>query len=283
MTTPATTFLAETHERFLRAVVARLPVERIIELHLFPSIKQGGVESGVAVVAAVPEGEVVTTAGRGESALAPAEGAEGTSDTSAGVDAAEAEAAHASASAGAPPQRHDAADGADAPHPNTADGVEPTRGDDDRAHEPTNARRPTPDALQIGDTEAPIEIDADEAERLEDAVHAIVDEVEDPAAQTMAAASLELADLPAAEPARRYTIYSARYRLVLKGPDRGKWAVDIVAQADAPLVTVESVVRGVQRRAGDADEVGRWSGDELRVALRMPAPGAAAPPGPPAA
>lgn len=63
---------------------------------------------------------------------------------------------------------------------------------------------------------------------------------------------------------RRYTVYSAKYRLVLKGPDRGKWECTVVAEADAPLVTVETVVRGVQRRAGDADEPERMSGDEAR-------------------
>jgi hypothetical protein len=50
----------------------------------------------------------------------------------------------------------------------------------------------------------------------------------------------------------RHTIYTARYRLVVKGPERGRWQVDVRAEADAPLVTVDAVVRGVQRRAGDA-------------------------------
>ena len=51
---------------------------------------------------------------------------------------------------------------------------------------------------------------------------------------------------------------------MLKGPDRGKWEHAVVAEADAPLVTVEMVVRGVQRRSGDADEPERMSGDEAR-------------------
>jgi hypothetical protein len=38
----------------------------------------------------------------------------------------------------------------------------------------------------------------------------------------------------------------------------------VVAEADAPLVTVETVVRGVQRRSGDAEEPERMSGDEAR-------------------
>jgi hypothetical protein len=55
---------------------------------------------------------------------------------------------------------------------------------------------------------------------------------------------------------------------VLKGPDRGKWETSIVAEADAPLVSVDAVVRGVQRRAGDVDDPTRLDGDELRAILR---------------
>ena len=66
------------------------------------------------------------------------------------------------------------------------------------------------------------------------------------------------------EKPRRYTVYSAKYRLVLKGADRGKWECTVVAEADAPLVTVETVVRGVMRRSGDMDEPERMSGDEAR-------------------
>ena len=68
------------------------------------------------------------------------------------------------------------------------------------------------------------------------------------------------------EPAapRRYTVYAAKYKLALKGVDRGKWECSVVAEADAPLVTVETVVRGVQRRSGDAEEPERMSGDEAR-------------------
>ena len=63
---------------------------------------------------------------------------------------------------------------------------------------------------------------------------------------------------------RRYTVYAAKYRLSLKGPERGKWECSVVAEADAPLATVETVVRGVLRRSGDADEPERMSGDEAR-------------------
>jgi hypothetical protein len=139
-----TRFLEATRERFLVAIAASLPAERFIQLHFFSPIRQGGVESGVAVIAAHPE--------RTEEIIV----------------------------ADAPPLES---------------GVMPSLAQNDRV---------------------------------------------------------------------RYTVYTAKYRLVLKGPDRGKWECTLVAEADAPLVTVETVVRGVQRRSGDAEEPERMSGDEAR-------------------
>lgn len=69
------------------------------------------------------------------------------------------------------------------------------------------------------------------------------------------------------EGAERFTVYSAHYRHTLKGVDRGKWEVVVTEEADAPLVTVDAVVRGVQRRSGDVDDSHRLSGDEFRAAL----------------
>jgi hypothetical protein len=42
----------ETRERFLRAIAERLNADRVEELHLFPPLRQGGIESAVAVIAA---------------------------------------------------------------------------------------------------------------------------------------------------------------------------------------------------------------------------------------
>jgi hypothetical protein len=47
--------------------------------------------------------------------------------------------------------------------------------------------------------------------------------------------------------------------------------MSVTEEADAPLLTVDAVVRGVSRRSGDADETVRMSGDELRAALPEPA------------
>jgi hypothetical protein len=65
----------------------------------------------------------------------------------------------------------------------------------------------------------------------------------------------------------KHTVFTAHYRHTLKGLDRGKWQVTVVEEADAPLITVETVVRGVQRRAGDVDEPTRMEGDAVREVL----------------
>jgi hypothetical protein len=150
------TILPEMRERFLLAITRQVPVERIAEIHFFAPIKQGGVESGVAVVAAWPEPGVT-------------------------VDQ-------------APPD-------AELPPPDESD---------DAVAEPPSRR--------------------------------------------------------AAE--SKPVVYTARYRLVLKGPDRGKWEASVTAEADAPLVSVDAVVRGVQRRAGDVEEATRMEGSEVRESLK---------------
>jgi len=60
----------------------------------------------------------------------------------------------------------------------------------------------------------------------------------------------------------------------LKGPDRGKWECNVVAEAEAPLGTVDTVVRGVLRRAGDADDATRIEGGEIRAFLDSHSSGA---------
>lgn len=151
--------LTETRERFLRAIVADVPAERVAEVHFFQPIKQGGIESGVAVVAAWQETPAVS---------APV------ADTPA----------------------------ADAP----AD-------------------------VSVGDVS-------------------------------------DTNDSPPRAVAERHVVYTARYRHTLKGPDRGKWETNVVAEADAPLVTVDAVVRGVQRRSGDVDDPTKMEGDEVRALVQ---------------
>ena len=59
--------MTETQQRFLRSIAERVPLEHVVELHLFPPIRQGGVETGVAVVAEDPRRSA------GDADLAPAE------------------------------------------------------------------------------------------------------------------------------------------------------------------------------------------------------------------
>lgn len=65
----------------------------------------------------------------------------------------------------------------------------------------------------------------------------------------------------------RHVVYSARYRWTRKGPDRGKWECEVVAEADAPLLTVEAVVQGVQKRANEPLEPEKLDGDAVRTLL----------------
>lgn len=65
----------------------------------------------------------------------------------------------------------------------------------------------------------------------------------------------------------RHVVYSARYRWTRKGPDRGKWECEVVAEADAPLLTVETVVQGVRQRANEPLEAEKLDGDAVRALL----------------
>ena len=75
--------------------------------------------------------------------------------------------------------------------------------------------------------------------------------------------------LPEAETpsAGRHTMYTARYRLAIKGAGRGQWEFDIRAEADVPPFTVDAVVDGVLERSGDGFEPERISGDEFQAML----------------
>ena len=180
----------ETRARFLAAIAKQLPAERIAEAHLFAAIRQGGVESGVAVIALEPE-----------QAESPRE-------------------------LGGVPISTDATDAS------TSDAM--------------TAPRPEATASHVaGDVD-------------DDSPYATAEDAEP-------------AVVVAPAPPRRYVVCSARYRHTLKGPDRGKWEVTVTVEADAPLLTVDAVVRGVQRRSGDVDEIVRLSGDEFRATLPVPA------------
>jgi hypothetical protein len=193
-----TPMMTQSTERFVREILARIPIERVTEMRLFPAMRHGGSETGVAVVASelddvlpVPEGAEVVSRGDAEAAASTALGSRG--------DAGDAETAESEQGGG----------GAG------GDGEESDQG-----------------------------------------------------------VLMSHADRRAAEEVagnRRQVIYSARYRLLLKGAERGKWEFALTAEAEAPLVTVDSVVRGVLRRSGndDAAEPERLTGPAIREALRI--------------
>jgi hypothetical protein len=180
----------EVRARFLAGIAAQIPAGRVKEVHLFGSIKQGGTESGVAVIAVEHVAPVTLDV-----------------------------------------------DGGYVPPPAVADA-------------------------------APVESHAEVAvhDQLDDESRFVADEVveETPAPDPEPGHTPEL-------PPTRYTVFTARYRLTLKGPERGRWEMSVKEEADAPLLTVDAVVRGVSRRSGEADETIRLSGDEFRAALPEPA------------
>jgi len=177
--------MTETQQRFLRAIAERVPMGQVVELHLFPPIRQGGVETGMAVVAEDPRQPVAVIDGM--------EAIDATAD----LEATDAE-----------------------------------------------------------DADASPYLDED------DVVVASDDIVADAVAGNGHAT---------APPVSRLIIHTARYRLTLKGVDRGKWEVDVVAEADAPLAAVDAVVRGVQRRSGESGaEPDRLTSDAFLEALNAP-------------
>ena len=208
--------MTDTRERFLREIAARIPADRIAEVHLFRPMRRGATETGVAVIAAIPE----------EISL---------------------------------------------PAPDAADAALPLV--DEESTERTTVAEPVEIAevrtTPVVESVARIPIVVDEtAETVE-----LPTEEDSPYAEDYAAAFglVETLGTEAAPPAsagqQRHTVFTAQYRLTLKGAERGKWEFDVVADADAPLVAVDTVVRGVQRRAGDDEEPERLTADGLRAAL----------------
>lgn len=245
-------FADDTKRRFMREIVARVPVDRIVEVHVFAPIRQGGMETGVAVVAArrvVAEPEMPAA----ETPVADVPNDASTDIASVEGDETETELIEA-----------DAAD----IEVIEADSVEVAS--DDAARAAAEQCDPTEDAA--GD--APIAEDVSaEAVGTDDAPASEQTMEELLAADLAVDDSEEQADAEAVA-RERHTVFTARYRLTIRGPDRGRWDADVVEEADAPLVTVDAVVRGVQRRAGDASEPDRLDAEGVaRLAGGRPAAG----------
>jgi hypothetical protein len=65
----------------------------------------------------------------------------------------------------------------------------------------------------------------------------------------------------------RYAVLTARYRLDVKGMDRGAWNFDVRREADAPLDALAEVVHGVTRRAADYGVPLHLNGDAYRAMI----------------
>jgi hypothetical protein len=294
--------VSEVTERFLRAIIAQVPADRIEELHLFSPLRQGTVETGIAVLATrvevpvdvplevpmpvdadAPEFLLDETAIEIDTDLDSDLDVDGAVDAAvdvvvdvevdalvdAMVDAdvdVDVDAAVDVAVAvemDAETVDDDVVDAEDVvitdlqgaidvevlegePLELTADDV----GDDEIT---------ILDASGVVHAEAIIADDGSDDESLEDLV---------PADEPLLAAEVTVETAPVR--AVRHTVYTARYRYVIKGPERGKWEASVKAEAEAPLITVETVVRGVQRRAGEETEIVRFSGAQIACALRLP-------------
>ena len=232
--------MTETQERFLRAVAARLPLDRVAEVHLFPSIRQGGVETGVAVIAVEAEG--------GGDAPASAEVSPGAALSGAALSGAEGVDAAPGGVTDAAGAGEGARNGSAAPPTAQAAIAEPATAETATAGENEPAG-----AGGAGDSAAGAPPQHQDSADAADASHR---------------SAARHTDSP---PAPRHTIFSARYRLTLKGPDRGRWEAEVVAEADAPLATADLVVRGVRKRTGEAAEAERVSPDALRQLAAQPA------------
>ncbi|GAC1682775.1 MAG: hypothetical protein NVS9B3_00500 [Gemmatimonadaceae bacterium] len=77
-----------------------------------------------------------------------------------------------------------------------------------------------------------------------------------------------IAARPEGGSAPRMEVHTATYRLAVKGKERGQWTCDVVTEGEAPLPTVDAVVRGVLRRSDDSGVPERLGPDRLATLVR---------------
>ena len=248
--------MTDTQLRFLRAIAERLPIDRVAELYMFPPMRQGTMETGIAVVAAVRE-------------VAPDLAAVLAAAPDVSPEATPGEANDASAAAIGDAVIGDA-------------GIGGAR-DDGVSREPATgasageACDPTEDASRdAGDTvgeggDAGREADVAAAADAVASVAANVAGVVETSAAASAGPVAVVTPAATSAPRERHAVYTARYRLALKGPERGRWEFNLVDEADAPLLTVEMVVRGVQQRSGEGADPERLETPALRELLGVAA------------
>ncbi|MBC8088382.1 MAG: hypothetical protein H7Z40_14025 [Phycisphaerae bacterium] len=272
--------VSETAERFLRAVLAKVPLDRIEELHLFSPLRQGTAETGIAVIAArvIVLDEPKPSNFELQLMTGPQPGIEEPDVDEPGVDEPGVDAPGVDEP------------GVDVPRINEPEVDDPDV-DEPAVEEPdvgeNDSGVPAVEEPEVGEAHADVNVIATStvANHVDGAdTRTVYEEDESPYADEPAPVAADLTENSSAEPVPhvadevpderraprvRHTVYTARYRLVVKGPDRGKWEMDVVDEADAPLLAVETVVRGVQRRAGEETATVRYDAVQLARALRI--------------
>jgi hypothetical protein len=251
--------MTESQWRFLSAIAARVPTDRIVELRLFPVIRQGGMESGAAVVAVE---EIVD--------LLPGDSAAGGASPGTVADASEV-----AAGDGSPSEAEIAVDLGPLFAPPTADeSAAVTMGgpDGDENGAPPNTHRGEVAADEQVNVSSggSLGIPADQGFSGDHDASAPGDMP--PSEETALPPEIvaEDAEMSTRRQVKRYSVLAARYRLTLKGPERGTWDFEITHEADAPLETVERVARGVARRSGDEGQPEHLTAGDIRATLAQP-------------
>lgn len=257
--------MTETQERFLRSVLTRVSLDDVVEMHLFPPIRRGTMETGVAVIATIlpPPPLTVIDASSDMTAdvIAESSGDVAVVDealaesTSADIVVAEGEVATIETTdddQGAVESSADETVDHDADATATGSAEDGASDDSPYADEPVTADAAGSGEFLDGDV-------ADDAEAADVADAGVVaGEAEaDQAAEIVAPRT----------PSPRMRILTAAYRHTIKGIDRGKWVVDVQEEADAPLEAVEAVLRGVRHRSTEPADPELVSHDVLAALI----------------
>ncbi|MCU0618542.1 MAG: hypothetical protein MUF40_01330 [Gemmatimonadaceae bacterium] len=260
--------MTETQERFLREVLARVDAARVAECHLFPPIRRGTVETGVAVLALRVDAPPAVALVVADDVAAVA-----TDDAEVPVDAVS-------------PSDYELAPDLGMPIDGDALAIAAAREEAPDLDAPVDGDMLTIAAAEgtAPDVDAPVDGDALTIAAAAEGAAApvMVDDLgalleDSPYAPVPAPVEATLVE-PVIEP--RALIVTASYRSVIKGPDRGQWKLEIIEQGEAPLSAVEVVLRGVRQRStepADPESV------PLTLLAQLLAPTPAAPVAPPAA
>ncbi len=222
--------MTETQERFLRSVLTRVPLDVVVELHLFPPIRRGTMETGVAVIATLlpPPPLAVVELIPHDEVLEPAELVVADTAPEMVVDA----------------DMPDHAAAVDATL--DIDGAVNATIDDQHAAAaaPVAAAEVTDDDSPYADESPSLASGSEVGESIDEGIAGDTDQTRE-----FKADDVETVGATAPAPSPRMRILTAAYRHTIKGIDRGKWTVDVQEEADAPLEAVELVLRGVRHRS----------------------------------